>query len=128
MTSDILLHSRSLRPRQSGTQIALTPRRAKWEYVGFAVRQFAESTAWRSRTGADEVCLVLLSGLASVTWSSDSGGTARLGPRRNVFTHYPHAVYLPPGTSFEIRASQLTEIAECRSPTRKRFPRSEGVV
>ena len=124
-SSDVLLHSRRLRPTQSGTQIALTPKRAKWHRVGFAVRQFAAGAAWRSRTGGDEVCLVLLSGLASVTWSPDRAHSVQLGPRRNVFADYPHAVYLPPGTAFEIRAPQAAEIAECRSPTRLRFPARE---
>jgi 5-deoxy-glucuronate isomerase len=123
-TSDVLLHSRSLPPNQSGTRIALTPKRAKWERVGFAVRQFAPGTAWRSRTGGDEVGLVLLSGLATVSWSPD-GGPVQLGPRRSVFADYPHAIYLPPDTTFEIRASRLTEIAESRSPTAKRFPARE---
>ena len=124
-SSDVLLHSRRLRPTQSGTQIALTPKRAKWHRVGFAVRQFAAGAAWRSRTGGDEVCLVLLSGLASVTWSPDRPHPVQLGPRRNVFADYPHAVYLPPGTAFEIRAPQAAEIAECRSPTTRRFPARE---
>ena len=124
-SSDVLLHTRPLRPTQSGTRIALTPRKAKWDYVGFAVRQFAGGSAWSSRTGRDEVCLVLLSGLASVTWSPGHGNPVQLGPRRSVFTDYPHAVYLPPGTSFEIRAAQLTEIAECRSPTTRRFAARE---
>lgn len=124
-SSDVLLHARPLRPTQSGTQIAVTPRKAKWQYVGFAVRQFASGAAWRSRTGGDEVCLVLLSGLATVSWSADQQRSVQLGPRRNVFADYPHAVYLPPGTTFEIRAARLAEIAECRSPTKRRFPARE---
>jgi len=124
-SSDVLLHTRPLRPTQSGTQIAVTPRKARWQYVGFAVRQFASGAAWRSRTGGDEVCLVLLSGLATVSWSPDQGRPVQLGPRRNVFADYPHAVYLPPGTTFEIRAARLTEIAECRSPTKRRFQARE---
>lgn len=122
MTSRTLLHTRPLHKTQSGTQVAITPKRAGWEYVGFAVRQFAAGDTWGSRTGRDEVCLVLLSGLASVTWSPDGGAGVRLGPRRDVFSEYPHAMYLPPRTAFEVRATRLTEIAECRSPTTKRLP------
>jgi len=66
--------------------------------------------------------MVLLSGLASVSWSPDQRRPLRLGPRRDVFTDYPHAVYLPPGTAFEVRATQRTEIAECSSPSTRRFP------
>ena len=118
-----LLHTRALpNTKQSGTQIALTPRRAGWDYVGFAVRQIAAGDAWSGRTGRNEVCLVLLSGLASATWSPGQPKSVRLGPRRNVFSDYPHAIYLPPGTAFELRATALTEIAECRSPTSRRLP------
>ena len=122
-----LLRSRSVPQGRSGPQLALTPRRAAWEYVGFAVRQIAAGDTWSSRTGGDEVCLVLLGGLASAAWSHDNQGSAphagraSLGPRRDVFSGYPHALYLPPRTTFEIRAKRTSEIAECRSPTAKRF-------
>ena len=101
-----LLHSRSVPKGQSGSQLALTPRRAGWEYVGFAVRQVAAGGTWSGRTGGDEVCLVLLGGLASAAWSHDKhgaaphAGRASLGPRRDVFSSYPHALYLPPRTTF----------------------------
>ena len=117
-----LLHSRRIPPAQSGTQISLTRQRAKWEYVGFAVHQIASGRTWSGRTGRDEVCLVLLSGHAVVAWTPDQRTTASLGPRRDVFSDYPHALYLPPGTSFDVRAMEQTEIADCRSPTKQRFP------
>src|SRR3954465_11549970 len=120
--SSPLIRSRPIAKGQSGTQIAVTPKRAEGEFVSFAVRQIAGSDTWRARTGGNEVCLVLLSGLASVAWSPGQprrpGPPARarrlrLGPRRDVFTDYPHAVYLPPGTTFELTASRQTEIAVC---------------
>jgi 5-deoxy-glucuronate isomerase len=118
----LVLHSREVPAAQSGTQVAVTPRRAGWEYVGFAVRQIAAGDSWGGRTGRHEVCLVLLSGLASVSWSPGQPKAVRLGPRRDVFSDYPHAVYLPPGTTFELRASRATEVAACQSPSSKRFP------
>ena len=117
-----LVRSRRLAAGTTGTQIAVTPRRAQWERVGFSVRQIARGDSWRGRTGRDETCLVLLSGLASITWSPGGGRAVRLGPRRSVFTEYPHALYLPPGTRFDVQARQFTEIAECRSPTATRHP------
>ena len=127
-----LLHSRTVPKSRSGQLLALTPRRAGWEYVGFAVRQIAAGDTMSGRTGGDEVCLVLLAGLASIAWSHDGRrstsprsssnvGRASLGPRRDVFADYPHAMYLPPRTTFEVRAKRTTEIAECRSPTATRF-------
>jgi 5-deoxy-glucuronate isomerase len=121
MPTTPLIRSTAIPAGQSGTQIAVTPRRAQWEYVGFAVRQIARGDTWSGRTGHHEVCLVLLSGLASISWTPGQRRRARLGPRHDVFTGYPHAVYLPPGTSFELQASRTTEIADCRSPTVKQF-------
>jgi 5-deoxy-glucuronate isomerase len=117
-----LVRTRRLPAGATGTQVAVTPRRAKWERVGFAVRQIAGGDVWIGRTGRHETCLVLLSGLASVGWSPGGGKPVQLGPRRSVFADYPHAVYLPPGTRFEVRARRRTEIAECQSPTTERFP------
>jgi 5-deoxy-glucuronate isomerase len=119
--SNILLRSRTLPKGQSGAQLALTPQRAGWEYVGFAARQIAAGESWSGRTGGDEVCLVLLGGLASIAWFPGGDKRVTLGPRRDVFSGYPHAVYLPPQTRFEVRATRVTEIAVCRSPTAKRF-------
>jgi 5-deoxy-glucuronate isomerase len=116
-----LYHSRRIAKARSGLQVTITPARAGWEYVGFAVRQVAPGETWSGRTGTDEVCLVLLGGLASIAWPEARRPVA-LGPRRDVFSGYPHAVYLPPQTRFELRATRFTEIAECRSPTSKRFP------
>ncbi len=117
-----LIHTRAVPAARSGTQVSVTPRQAGWEYVGFGVRQIGRRDTWRGRTGRHEVCLVLLSGLVSVSWSPDQPRPVRLGPRRDVFSDYPHAVYLPPGTAFELQALQRTEIAECRSPSGRRFP------
>ncbi|HXW08748.1 MAG TPA: 5-deoxy-glucuronate isomerase [Vicinamibacterales bacterium] len=120
-----LQRSRALRERQSGLLVSVGPRRARWRYVRFAARRIVAGDRWVARTGGDEACLVLLSGLATVTWSPGQPRTVRLGPRRNVFADYPHAVYLPPRTSFEVRAVQTTEVADCRAPTSERHPARE---
>jgi 5-deoxy-glucuronate isomerase len=120
-----LIRSRDPRKGRSGTLVAVTPQRARWEYVRFAVRRVAAGDVWIGRTGNDEACLVLLSGLASVTWSPGQSRAVRLGPRRDVFTDYPHALYLPPRTRFEVRAVKATDIADCRSPASTRHPARE---
>jgi 5-deoxy-glucuronate isomerase len=117
-----LLHSRVIPERESGAQIALTPRRAGWDRVGFSVHQIAPRQSRTGRTGRNEACLVLLSGLASIAWDPGQEKALRLGPRRDVFSDYPHAAYLPPATAFEVRADRLTEIALCQSPAEQRFP------
>jgi 5-deoxy-glucuronate isomerase len=104
---------------RSGIAVAITPRRAGWEYVHFAVRQISTDAPWRGRTGSDECCLVLLRGTCDITYGQD---TTQLGPRADVFSAYPHALYLPPRTAFKVTAIETTEIAECRAPTRTMFP------
>jgi 5-deoxy-glucuronate isomerase len=117
-----LLRSRVMDPARSGALIATSPERAGWERVSFAVRQLAAGTVWASRTGGQETCLVLLEGTASVSWTPGPKRAARLGPRRDVFSDYPHAVYLPPGTRFEVQAKRRVEIAVCQSPTDQQHP------
>jgi 5-deoxy-glucuronate isomerase len=57
-----------------------------------------------------------------VTWNG--GRPHTLGPREHVFASYPHAVYLPAGTSFTVDAVAATEIADCRAAsTRAGSPR-----
>jgi 5-deoxy-glucuronate isomerase len=119
-----LVRSHLPRAGRSGTLISVGPRRARWRYVHFAARRVLAGDRWVSRTADCETCLVLLSGLVSVRWS-DGRTAVRLGPRRDVFTDYPHALYLPPGTTFEVRAERHTEIADCRSPTRTHHPARE---
>jgi 5-deoxy-D-glucuronate isomerase len=98
-----LLHTRIVPAGRSGIQISVTPRQAGWEYVGFSVRQIGRGEKWSGRTGRHEACLVLLSGLASVSWSPDSARPVQLGPRRDVFSDYPM-----PSTCRRARRSRCT--------------------
>ena len=113
------LRSRALAPNESGLLVEITPRNAGWQYVGFSARQIAAGDTWTGETGGDEVCIVLLEGRCRLRWA---GGEGRLGPRRNVFSGYPHAGYLPPGTTFTVEADDRTQVAEGRAPTTERHP------
>jgi len=93
----------------------VTPRKAGWDFVRFTVRRVAAETRVRVRTRGEECALVLLSGGGDV--SIDGGPRQPLGPRRSVFDSYPHAVYVPDGHEAAFRASEVTEIAECRAPS-----------
>jgi 5-deoxy-glucuronate isomerase len=114
----VLFRSSPPPPGRTGTAVEITRARAGWRYVHFAVRHFVAGRAWKGTTGSDECCLVLLRGQCHVEYGD---ATAVLGPRRDVFTDYPHAIYLPPRTTFRITASQPTELADARAPARKRF-------
>lgn len=109
---------------RTGTTVEVTRARAGWRYVHFAVRQVVPGKPWIHDTGTAECCLVLLAGYCRVTYKSGKGGpavTVTLGPRRSVFADYPHALYLPPRTSFSVAADVRTELADGRAPSRQRF-------
>src|SRR5215212_6006962 len=89
---------------RTNTVVEVTPSRAGWRFVHFAVRHVAPGKPWNDTTGGDECCLVLLRGSCRVEFGAHTaraGGRAgsdwtSLGPRRDVFSSYPHAIYLPP--------------------------------
>jgi 5-deoxy-glucuronate isomerase len=120
--SDIHLTSRSrARP---GVSITVTPERAGWDLIGFAVRAIARGKTWTAATGARELCIVLLSGRCAARWRTARGGEgeARLGPRRNVFGAYPWALYVPRRSRVTVTAAADTEIALCTAPSQQDLP------
>ena len=114
---------RVVRAERTRTLVEVTRARAGWKYIRFAVRHVAPEQAWTDKTGADECCLVLLRGTCRIEYTAarDAQTVALLGPRRDVFLDYPHALYLPARTRFRVTASEPTEIADGRAPTRKPF-------
>jgi 5-deoxy-glucuronate isomerase len=103
---------------RTGTAVEITRARAGWRYVHFAVRHVAPAEPWLDNTAGEECCLVLLRGSCRIEADAIAG---TLGPRREVFAGYPHAVYLPPRTRFRIIADEPTELGDGRAPSRKRL-------
>lgn len=95
----------------------VTRRRAGWQYINFAVRHVAPSKSWSSQTRRDECCLVLLRGACRIEYDDIA---VTLGPRRDVFSDYPHALYLPSQTRFRVSAIEPTELADGRAPAHRR--------
>jgi len=108
--------SARLRASRTGTTVEISRQQAGWRWIGFAVRQIVPGKPLSGETGADECVLVLLGGQCAVEYD---GTRAALGPRRDVFSSYPHALYLPPDTAYRIVADQPTEIADGRAPVRR---------
>ena len=119
MRLPLLYRSARVPAGRSGAALNLTPKALGWRRIQFAVRHLPKGAVWTGVSKREERGLVLLRGLFEVSWK---GATYRVGPRLSVFTDYPHAVYLPPGTSFELTASRQTEVAVCQSPSAKRLP------
>src|ERR671938_1911209 len=107
-----LIRSTALPAHRTGPLVRVTRPRAGWKFVQFAVHQIAVAEPWSDATRGDECCLVLLRGACRVEWQ---GGAADLGPRRDVFAAYPHAIYLPPRTPFRVTAREPVEIADGRA-------------
>jgi 5-deoxy-glucuronate isomerase len=117
LAARVLFRSRASTSERTGTAVEVTRRRAGWRYVDFAIRHISPRRAWSSHTHLAECCLVLLRGRCRIEYGTE---TVVLGPRRDVFLDYPHALYLPPRTAFRVTALEHTELADGRAPARAR--------
>jgi 5-deoxy-glucuronate isomerase len=119
----VLFRSSPLSPGRTVTAVEITRQRARWRYITFAIRHIAPGKPWTTKTGGEECCLVLLRGACRVEFDSGAGGhadaVAALGPRRDVFADYPHALYLPPQTRVRVVADVPTELADGRAPSKR---------
>ena len=130
-----------VKARRSGSEIVkVTPRSAQWSYVGFAAyRLRTNEKQMLAADSNDEVCIVVLSGQASV--SADGQSWRNIGERSSVFEERaPYAVYLPRAAGATVVAHTSAEIAVASAPgtgdipprliepkAMKRFARGEGL-
>jgi 5-deoxy-glucuronate isomerase len=103
-----------------GEVVAVTRGQSDWKYIDFRVLRLAPGQHERGQTGGDEVALVVIAGTVAIR--SSAGEWDRIGERTDPFSGPPAAVYLPPGTSYEIQAEGSTEIAICAAPARATLP------
>jgi 5-deoxy-glucuronate isomerase len=105
-------------PAEDGTLITVTPGSAGWSYVGFEALALVPGVPARRDTGEREVCIVVVSGTLDVR-STDASWEG-VGGRPDPFEGMPEAVYLPPGTSFELEAAGgPCEVGLCFAPARE---------
>ena len=126
VSRDIHVRSRPPARGRSGLSLSVTPARAGWELVSFAVRTIARGDVWSGAAGGQERCIILLSGRCRAQWRARGGapGEGILGPRASVFEAYPHALYLPAGSKVTVTADETCVLADCRAPsTRPLEPR-----
>jgi 5-deoxy-glucuronate isomerase len=119
-------HSRLLvKPDPSapnGRVIHVTPRSAGWSYVGFDLYRLGAGASVTGGEAGREVCLVVISGKASVVVGGVNLGT--IGDRISRFAGKPWSVYVPAGTDWGLTAQTDLEIAACSAPaTGARTPR-----
>lgn len=107
----------SQRPDSEGNVIRITPESAGWSYVGFEVYTLSSGEIIARETIDQEVCIVLLSGLANVRTSQLT--FEQIGNRMSVFERTPpYSVYVPSDDEFVVTALTEIEVAICYAPGR----------
>ncbi len=107
-------------PDAEGCIHRVTPDNACWSYVGFEVLDLRPGQVIARRTGATEVCLVLVAGRAVVRVGAQNFGT--IGERTSPFDGLPWSVYVPAGAEWELRTADGCELAICAAPGRGTLP------
>ena len=115
---EVLIHPAKVAHDKSGVLVAVTRAQAHWETINFSVRRLIAGQYWQSHTREEEAALVILGGRATVNWGN---GYREVGGRKDVFSGFPYAVYLPCHTPFEISALTNCEFADCRVPSSARL-------
>ena len=102
-------------PGADGRLVSVTRESAGWSYVGFDVYRLRKGERIERSTGYLEVCAVMLSGRADVTFGGHQWRD--VGARATVFEGTPDAVYAPPrGTIAVTATSEACEVALCWAP------------
>ncbi|MCB0744441.1 MAG: 5-deoxy-glucuronate isomerase [Ignavibacteriales bacterium] len=99
----LLIHSD---PNKDGTYQNITAKEADWEALNFGAKLLKQGDTWIHNTGEFEMCIVLLGGEFSI--SSKWGEWQTENSRKDVFSGFPHAAYLPPNTDFKLTATSNT--------------------
>jgi 5-deoxy-glucuronate isomerase len=91
-----------------GLRTDITPESAGWRHLSFQVHALAPGERFSGERIGAETCVVLLSGDAEL---EVAGQVWQVEGRRHVFAGLPHALYVPPGHAFAVRARDEVEIA-----------------
>ncbi len=104
----------------NGLVASVTPQSAGWTYVGFDLHRLAPGESAGDVTGHREVCLVLVTGKATVSAGDEDFGL--LGDRMSPFEGKPWSVYVPANSSWRVVAETDLELAVCSAPGRGALP------
>lgn len=93
----------------------ITPQSAGWQFVGLEVLDLAPQEAVTVQQEGRELCLVILSGSATI----DCGDAVweKVGGRPSVFSDAaPGAIYIPAGSAATVTGDTAAELAVCSAP------------
>jgi 5-deoxy-glucuronate isomerase len=103
-----------------GRVIHVTPKSAKWKYVGFDLWNTAQGKVAKGSDSKNETCLVFISGKGQVTVNGKDLGV--IGERMSPFEGKPWSVYVPPAEKWAVAAATDLVLAVCTSPARNKHP------
>ena len=103
-----------------GRVISVTPKSAKWKYVGHDVWKLSVGKSAKGMEAARETCIVFISGKGKVTVDGNDFGS--IGERMNVFSGKPWSVYIPPKSKWQVTAETDCVINICSAPAKKGTP------
>ncbi len=107
--------------RGFGVYQSVSASEAGWKHLNFEARLMQKHVVWEGDTGEHEYGIILLSGDYTVHSSKGSWKTAN--GRKSVFDGIAHTLFLPPGTSFSLRAeSEVLDIATGWCKATNEFP------
>lgn len=116
--NDLVVHPHT--SEDSGVIVEVDPARAGWQLIHFQSRRLGAGKSWSFNPGQFELALVVLSGTLSV--ASNRGKWEGIGKRANVFSGLPEALYLPPGSSLEVKADTDCQFAVAWVPASQEHP------
>ncbi len=116
--ADLLVRPQA--PDADGMVHRITPESAGWSYVGFEVYDLKPGQTLQRPTGGTEICLVLVSGRATMQAGGEDFGT--LGGRASPFEGSPWSLYVPARSDWSVTALVACELAVCAAPAEGRLP------
>lgn len=103
-----------------GKVISVTPKSARWKYVGHDVWKLARGRSAKGTEARRETCIVMATGRARVTVDGKDLGV--IGERMNVFEGKPWSVYVPPKVKWQVTAETDCVFSVCTAPAKTGTP------
>ena len=96
----------------------ITRESAGWDYLTFRIIKLQSGETYQEETGGDEVALVPLKGAGNLSVANQSWSVSR----EDVFTQMPHVLYVPPGHTINVEATDSFEFALGGAPAEGKYP------
>ena len=106
--------------KKTGKVIDVTPKSAKWKYVGHEVWKLAPGKIAKGFEAKRETCIVFMSGKGRMTVDGKDLGV--LGERTSVFEGKPWSIYIPPKSRWVVKAENDLVINVCTAPAKGMMP------